>query len=55
MKRSETEAKRLYTIAADAGVPIAQYNLAMLTITKYVIGDVTDLVERDRDMAIAYM
>ena len=55
VKRSEADAKRLYTIAADAGVPIAQYNLAMLTITKHVIGDVTDPVERDRDMSIAYM
>lgn len=55
VRRSDAEAKRLYTIAADAGVPIAQYNLAMLTVTKHVIGDVTDPVERDRDMSIAYM
>lgn len=55
VKRSDAEAKRLYTIAADAGIPIAQYNLAMLTVTKHVIGDVTDPVERDRDMSIAYM
>ena len=55
VKRSEADAKRLYTLAADAGVPIAQYNLALLTVTKHVIGDVTDPVERDRDMSIAYM
>jgi hypothetical protein len=55
VKRSEADAKRLYTIAADAGIPLAQYNLAMLTVTKHVIGDVTDPVERDRDMSIAYM
>jgi TPR repeat protein len=49
------EAARLYTIAAEAGVPIAQYNLAMLAVTKHVIGEVTDPRERDTDMATAYM
>ena len=55
VKRSEDEAKRLYRLAADAGVPIAQYNLAMLTVTKHVIGDVTDPDERNRDMSTAYL
>ena len=55
VKRSEPEAARLYRIAAEAGVPLAQYNLAMLTVTKHVIGEVTDPDERDRDMATAYM
>lgn len=55
VKRSEAAAKNHYTAAADAGIPIAQYNLAMITVTKHVIGDVTDPDERDRDMAYAYM
>ena len=55
VKRSEDEAKRLYKLAADAGIAIAQYNLAMLTVTKHVIGDVTDPDERDRDMSTAYL
>ena len=55
VKRSQAEAKRLYRHAADAGIPIAQYNLAMLTVTKHVIGDVTDPDERDRDMSTAYL
>ena len=55
VRRSEIEAKRLYKLAADAGIPIAQYNLAMITVTKHVIGDVTDPDERDRDMSTAYL
>ncbi len=55
VKRSQDKAKQLYRHAADAGVPIAQYNLAMLTVTKHVIGDVTDPDERDRDMSTAYL
>ena len=55
VKRSDKKAARLYGVAADAGVPIAQYNLAMLTVTKHVIGEVTDPAERDADMATAYM
>ena len=53
--RSESEAKRLYMIAAESGIPIAQYNLAMITVTKHVIGDITNPDERDRDMSTAFL
>lgn len=52
---NEAEALRLYRIAAEAGLAIAQYNFAMLVVTKHVIGEVTDPVARDEDMAVAYM
>ncbi|NKB60408.1 MAG: hypothetical protein GKS00_29225 [Alphaproteobacteria bacterium] len=53
--QDNVKAAELYHIAAEAGVSIAQYNLAMLTVTKHVIGEVTDQQERDTDMATAYM
>lgn len=53
--KNDAEAARLYLIAAEAGIPIAQYNLAMLTVTKHVIGEATDPTQRDSDMATAYM
>lgn len=53
--KNEVEAARLYLIAAEAGIPMAQYNFAMLAVTKHVIGEATDPTQRDTDMATAYM
>jgi TPR repeat protein len=53
--KNDAKASRHYLIAAEAGIPIAQYNLAMLTVTKHVIGEATEPGERDTDMATAYM
>lgn len=53
--RDDNEAARLYLEAAEAGLPVAQYNFAMLTAAKHVTGITASQPERDTDLATAYM
>ena len=48
-------ARRWYTLAAEAGEPMARYNLAMLLATAHILQQSNRPQYRDEDLATAYM